>query len=182
MCPGPQGVFCLWHFWSSLTPQQHLQDFSWNWETDTKFAAICAKQLFLNVTLDAWYSNQGKQPRAASQGCAVAVGPSPLWPKFVEAPSVLTTKSTACLYFLVDPPAPSVIFSSPVTLPHVPGFAKCAPHATGNNLLPSFALSSNSREQDHKLNSNHTESCLQCKPQGVFIVQMPLMKSTQISP
>lgn len=46
------------------------------------------------------------------------------------------------LYFLVDPPAPSLISSSPVTLQHVPGFAKCAPHTTGNNLLPSFALSS----------------------------------------
>lgn len=142
MCPGPHGVFCLWHFWSSLTPQQNLQDFSWNWATDLKFAAICAKQLFLNVTLDAWYTNHGKQPRATSQGHAVSVGLSLLWPKFVEAPSVLTTKGVTFLYFLVDPPAPSLIFSSPVTLQHVPGFAKCAPHTTGNNLLSSIALSS----------------------------------------
>lgn len=37
-----------------------------------------------------------------------------------------------------------------------------------------------SREQYQKLNSSHTESCLQCKAQGVFIVQMPVMKSTQV--
>lgn len=141
MCPGPQGMFWLWHFWSSLTPQQHFQDFSWNWETDIKFAAICAKQLFLSVTLDAWYTHQGKQSRATSQGHAVSVGPPLLWLKFVEAPSVPTTKSTF-FYLLFDPPAPSLISSSPVTLQHVPGFAKCAPHTTGNDLLPSFALSS----------------------------------------
>lgn len=39
-----------------------------------------------------------------------------------------------------------------------------------------------SREQNQKLKLSHTESCLQCKAQGVFIVQMPIMKSTQISP
>lgn len=43
-------------------------------------------------------------------------------------------------YLLFDPPAPSLISSSPVTLQHVPGFAKCAPHTTGNDLLPSFCI------------------------------------------
>lgn len=142
MCPGPQCMFRLWHFWSSLTPQQHFQDFSWNWETDIKFAAICAKQLFLGITLDAWYTHEGKQSRATSQGHAVSVGPSLSWPKFVEVPSVPTTKSLTFFYLLFDPPAPSLIFSSPVTLQHVPGFANCTPQTMGNDLLPSFALSS----------------------------------------
>lgn len=39
-----------------------------------------------------------------------------------------------------------------------------------------------SREQYHKLNGKHTKSYLQCKAQGFFIVQIPLMNSTQISP
>lgn len=164
MCPGPQGVFCLWHFWSSLTPQQHFQDFSWNWETDTKFAAICAKQLFLNVTLDAWYTSQGKQPRATSQGCAVSVGPSLWWPKFVEAPSVLTTKSATFLYFLVDPPASRLFLHlwhcnmrlALQSVHHIP---------QGTIFFQVLHYLAHSREQYYKLNWNHTESCLQCKAQ-----------------
>lgn len=39
-----------------------------------------------------------------------------------------------------------------------------------------------SREQYYKLNCKHTRSYLQCKAQGFSILQIPLMKSIQISP
>lgn len=137
MCPGPHSMFCLWHSCSSLTSQQHLQDFSWNWKTDIKFATICAKQLFLSITLDAWYNHLGKQSRATSQGHTVSVGPSVLWPKLVEAPSVQTTKNTifVSLFTVWSPPVPSLMFSWPVTLQYDSGFATYVPHTKGNDVI-----------------------------------------------
>lgn len=182
MCPGPQGMFWLWHFWSSLTPQQHFQDFSWNWETDIKFAAICAKQLFLSVTLDAWYTHQGKQSRATSQGHAVSVGPPLLWLKFVEAPSVPTTKSTFFLFVVWSPSSQSNIFFT-CDIATCPWLCKvCTTYNREWSSSKFLHYLAHSREQTQKLKLSHTESCLQCKAQGVFIVQMPIMKSTQISP
>lgn len=60
-----------------------------------------------------------------------------LWPKLVEAPSVLTTKNTifVCLFAVCCPPAPSLTFSWPVTLQYDSGFEAYAPHTMQNDLI-----------------------------------------------
>lgn len=168
---GPQSSFCLWHSWRSLTSQQHLQDFSWNHQTDIRSATICAKQLFLKVTLDVWNDHWGKLSRATSQGYAVSIGPSESQPKFAEAPSV------SMWFLLVHLLPPALMFCWPVTLQHECGFATYAPHVI---FFPFFLHYR--KEQWQIKQETHKKTVTIQYTRIFFTVQILLMTFTQTNP
>lgn len=171
MCPGPHSMFCLWHSCSSLTSQQHLQDFSWNWKTDIKFATICAKQLFLSITLDAYCFSRTFCIMAKICGSTICSD---------------NKEHNFCffVYCLVPSSSQLNVFLTCDTAIWLWICNICTTYKREWCYLLSGVLRylAHSREQYHTLNGKHTKSYLQCKAQGFFIVQIPLMNSTQISP
>lgn len=107
-----------------------------------------------------------------------------LWPKLVEAPSVLTTKNMIFVCCLLPPSSQLNIFLTCDIAIWLWLWGICTPYnAERSHLLPRVLYYlAHSGEQHYKLNGKHKKCYLQCKAQGFFIEQIPLMKSTLLSP
>lgn len=180
MYPGPHSMFCL----LTLLEQPYFSTTLTGFLLELKDGdRICAKQMFLNVTLDACDNHQGKQSKAISQGHAVSVRPFILWPNFVETPSAPTTKNMifVCLFVAFSIPTPSLMFSWRCNMTLALNVYTTYNREWSYFLPRVLCYLAPSREHHYKLNDKHRKSYLQCKAQRFFIVQIPLMKSTQVS-
>lgn len=128
----------------------------------------------------------GTTTREKNQGHAVSVGPSVLWPNLWKHDLFRQWRTRFLFVCLLFVPPSSQLY----------GFLTCDTaiwlwicnvctiyNRDWCNLLPRVLhYLAHSREQYYNLNGKHTKSYLQCIAQGFFIVQILLMKSTQISP
>lgn len=145
MCPDPWLMFCLWWSWSSLTSQQRLQDFSWNWKTHQTSNNLC-KTAVLKCSLRCLVQPPGKtikgyKPRACYFSRTFCIMPKICGDTICfKTNGILFVCLFVCLLAVCSTLTPSWMFSWPMTLQCDSGFETYAPDTIGNDLIQEFCI------------------------------------------